>query len=233
VEDAWLVSSLDTKGYSQSVCVSGNHAYLADCGSGLLVIDIADPFNPNPVASVVAADATQCVAVSGMHAYINDFYYGMRVLDVSDPELPSPVGGVMTYSYLYGLDVDGEYAYLAAAGNLGGLAIVPSQCEAAEAVPDEGPVKRPPALLALSPNPTAGLTTMRMFIPHEGGFRLMILDATGRRVRLLAEGSDSAGPMDVRWHGRDDRGQPAASGIYFARLTGEGFSETIRLALLR
>jgi len=41
---------------------------------------------------------------------------------------------------------------------------------------------------------------------------------SGRRVRALATGLMEAGPHEATWDGRDDAGQPAASGLYFARL---------------
>jgi len=38
---------------------------------------------------------------------------------------------------------------------------------------------------------------------------------------------------DVRWDGRDDRGEPVASGIYFCRMETGRFRATRKLVLLR
>jgi len=47
---------------------------------------------------------------------------------------------------------------------------------------------------------------------------LRIYDAAGRTVAALGEGKLAAGRYSVAWDGRGRGGQPAASGIYFARL---------------
>jgi hypothetical protein len=206
---------------------------LTDCDAGLLIIDVTDPFYPYVVASDNPEGTTDCIAVAGTHAYIGDFLFGLRVLDVSDSEDPRNVGGIVTQSYAYGVDFDGDHVYLATSGNQGGLTIAPSQCESAAAVSEETCVARSLSVLSPSPNPTTGLTALQMLIPRDGAVRLMVLDATGRQVRLLADGQFSAGLRDVFWDGRDDEGRLAASGIYFARLMWEGSTETTRMVLVR
>jgi acid phosphatase type 7 len=56
-------------------------------------------------------------------------------------------------------------------------------------------------------------------LPGPGPATLTLLDATGRRVRVLALGPFAeAGPQSVRWDGNDASGHPVAAGVYFARL---------------
>jgi flagellar hook assembly protein FlgD len=52
--------------------------------------------------------------------------------------------------------------------------------------------------------------------------RLSLFDASGRRVRTLAEGSWSAGEHSVRWDLSNDDGRPLSAGLYFALLEVEG-----------
>ncbi|MBC7115944.1 MAG: hypothetical protein H5T93_02760 [Pseudothermotoga sp.] len=44
---------MDTDGYAWDVQVSGNYAYIADGGNGLVIVDITDPTNPELVADML------------------------------------------------------------------------------------------------------------------------------------------------------------------------------------
>lgn len=84
------------------------------------------------------------------------------------------------------------------------------------------------ALHAAAPNPVAGATTLRFDLPAAGGATLDVVDALGRRVATLADGTFAAGTHAARW---DARG--LAPGVYVARLrTGEGV-RTARLVVAR
>jgi flagellar hook assembly protein FlgD len=57
---------------------------------------------------------------------------------------------------------------------------------------------------------------------------------TGRKVRTLTDATLPRGHHQVAWDGRDARGQQAASGVYFLRLTVDGrTAATGRLSLVR
>lgn len=79
-----------------------------------------------------------------------------------------------------------------------------------------------PSLAAARPNPAAGTTVLSFMLPREMVVRLSLFDASGRRVRTLAEGSWSAGEHSVRWDLSNDDGRPLSAGLYFALLEVEG-----------
>ena len=66
-----------------------------------------------------------------------------------------------------------------------------------------------------------------------GRVELEIYDLRGQRVRRLGDEARGPGQHLHPWDGRDDRGLPVASGVYFCRLrTGDQlFSQ--RLLLLK
>ncbi|MGH7453351.1 MAG: FlgD immunoglobulin-like domain containing protein, partial [bacterium] len=68
------------------------------------------------------------------------------------------------------------------------------------------------------PNPFNPETNIRYELPHNGNVTLAVFDLTGRRVATLASGMQAAGEHVIRWNGRDDSGNRAASGVYFYRL---------------
>jgi hypothetical protein len=89
------------------------------------------------------------------------------------------------------------------------------------------------ALLAAAPNPTTGNTTIGFALPRACNVRLDLFDITGRCVRTLADWAMPAGTNQVVWDGRDAKGRPVASGVYFYRLEAEGFTAARRLVLAR
>jgi serine protease AprX len=88
------------------------------------------------------------------------------------------------------------------------------------------------ALAAVTPDPANGAATFSFAIRDPGHVRLMLYDVRGRRVRTLLDGARTAGTHRVAWEGRDDRGAPAAAGIYLARLEGAGRSAQRKFAWL-
>jgi hypothetical protein len=85
---------------------------------------------------------------------------------------------------------------------------------------------------APSPNPSRGPVTFSFALPRETAVRLTVHDVAGRVVRTLWEGP-ADGDRTVVWDRRDDAGQAAAAGVYFARLEAEGSIATKTVTLLR
>ena len=99
-------------------------------------------------------------------------------------------------------------------------------------VPDPGESATESARLQLyrsGPNPFDESATLRFDIPHAAPVRVEVFDVQGRRVRTLHKGWLNAGPHKLIWDGRDDRGFPVASGIYFSRLEWQKQVRTQRM----
>ena len=77
-------------GSVSDIAISGSHAYVAAADAGMQVIDIGDPANPTPVASVAGWGGG--ITVSGSYAYFADSDTGLRVIDISNPTAPTVVG---------------------------------------------------------------------------------------------------------------------------------------------
>jgi hypothetical protein len=96
--------------YAQGVHVLGDYAYVV--GSGLQVIDISDPANPNPtiVGSADTPGSAGDVDVLDNYAYVADG--DLQVIDMSDPTNPIIVGSV-DLGDGGRVQVSGNYAYVA------------------------------------------------------------------------------------------------------------------------
>jgi hypothetical protein len=83
------------------------------------------------------------------------------------------------------------------------------------------------------PNPFNPATTIRYEVSSAQNVALAIFDVNGRLVRALDAGMKSAGAHEKRWDGRDNQGRPVASGVYYARLTGQQQTLTRKIVLLK
>jgi choice-of-anchor B domain-containing protein len=83
------------------------------------------------------------------------------------------------------------------------------------------------------PNPFNPSTTLSYEIPTAATVELTVYDTAGKRVRTLVNGFEEAGPHSVEWDARDDRQQPVAAGVYFARLSASGKTDTKRLVFVK
>jgi hypothetical protein len=86
----------------------------------------------------------------------------------------------------------------------------------------------------VSPNPFDAQTTVRFGVARSGQVSVTVYDLRGRLVRTLIDGAGfERGNGDVRWDGRDDGGQRAASGVYVCRIRENGQTQCTRMVLLR
>ena len=94
------------------------------------------------------------------------------------------------------------------------------------------------ALLANYPNPFNPETWIPYQLAESADVTIAIYDMSGQLVRRLALGLQTAGMYRSRsravyWDGRNQLGEPVASGLYFYTLTAGEFSATRRMLILK
>lgn len=89
------------------------------------------------------------------------------------------------------------------------------------------------ALLGVTPNPLVTSTAVRFELGAAATARVAIFDASGRRVRTLADGPFAPGVHAAAWDGRDGNGARVASGVYFARIETAAGIATQKLVVAR
>lgn len=85
------------------------------------------------------------------------------------------------------------------------------------------------ALTAPSPNPFMRSTRLSFTLPRAQGVTLEVFDASGRRVRTLAEGPFAAGAHELSWDGRNESGAQVGAGLMFVRLRAGGHEAVRRV----
>jgi len=74
-------------------------------------------------------------------------------------------------------------------------------------------------LARATPNPFRGTATIAFSLAQRGPVELAIFSVDGRRVRTLVSEVREPGEYRDVWDGRDDAGEAAAAGVYYAHLT--------------
>jgi len=90
------------------------------------------------------------------------------------------------------------------------------------------------ALYQNYPNPFNPTTTIEFDLSRSERLNLDIYNILGQKVKsLIDDKSLRAGKYTYLWHGQDNNGNPAASGVYFYTLRMGNVSESKRMLLLR
>lgn len=83
------------------------------------------------------------------------------------------------------------------------------------------------------PNPFNPSTIIRYGLAEAARIEVAVFNVLGQKVRTLARGTREAGAYHVIWDGRNDRGEPVSSGIYFCRVAAGNLVKTRRMLLLK
>ena len=94
----------------------------------------------------------------------------------------------------------------------------------------------PPSPLRLhpaAPNPFFARTVLTFEVDDPQPVRIALYDASGRLVRMIAEGPFEAGRHEHAWDGTDERGRRVPAGVYFVRADAAKGRATEKLVVLR
>jgi len=89
------------------------------------------------------------------------------------------------------------------------------------------------ALAPPRPTPAHGQVWLGFSLRAPGSARIEVLNVAGARVWGVEPSALGAGPHEISWSGRDDRGNLVASGLYFVRLASGGMRTTTRFVFVR
>jgi len=89
------------------------------------------------------------------------------------------------------------------------------------------------ALKANYPNPFNPSTTISFDLARDGAVSIDIYNIKGQKVKEVASGRYSAGSHRVVWNGDDATGRAVGSGIYFYRMTTEGYTSVKKMLLMK
>jgi flagellar hook assembly protein FlgD len=83
------------------------------------------------------------------------------------------------------------------------------------------------------PNPFNPTTKISFSLQNAGDVSLVVYNQKGQLLKTLVNGFQAAGSSHVTWDGRDANGTMQPSGLYYARLSADGQSKTIKMLLMK
>lgn len=83
------------------------------------------------------------------------------------------------------------------------------------------------------PNPFNPATTIAYQLPAVGKVTLKVYNSVGQLVKTLVNEEQQPDRYEVRWDGKNASGESVSSGIYFYRMTVNGFDQTNKMILLK
>ena len=100
-------------------------------------------------------------------------------------------------------------------------------------LPEKDNLEKTFQLLHNYPNPFNPITTIPYRLSKPSQVRLSIYNTLGQEIRTLVNQEQTAGDYRVTWNGKDNQGNPVASGIYIYRLQTDNFSQEKRLTFVK
>ena len=115
VGELTLLGTYDLPDYAYDIEVVGEHAYIADTGGGLQIVNVSDPSNPKFAGEFNRYDwGVLGVSVSGDVAFLAYSDYGLYSVDITDPTSPTEIGNMTSGGRrFYDVSVVGTTAYVA------------------------------------------------------------------------------------------------------------------------
>lgn len=83
------------------------------------------------------------------------------------------------------------------------------------------------------PNPFNPTTAINYKLAKSGTTTLKVYNLIGEEIKTLVDENQAQGEYTVIWDGKDDFGNPAASGVYILMLKSGDFSKSQRMTLLK
>jgi hypothetical protein len=83
------------------------------------------------------------------------------------------------------------------------------------------------------PNPFNPRTTIRFALAAAGNAKIVVYDVSGRALKTLVDGPQTAGLHEVIWDGTDDAGHVLPSGVYWTRLSAGSFQSNRKMVVLK
>ncbi|NOZ75466.1 MAG: T9SS type A sorting domain-containing protein [FCB group bacterium] len=241
----YRVDSIDTLPYAGNLLVaSGDFGVLdeivAEPGQSVTI-----PINLN--------NGSEIYSVEGSVLFDNNqlTYESMSLVGLSNNAIQTKLTGnqvFFAYASAEPLDVNGELGNLRfmTSNNFQGTSLTIESLRinenlnfgniTAEVVLGVGDETVIPTVFALHqnyPNPFNPTTTLQIDLPQESPVQVMILDMLGRTVTTLVDRELGAGVYRMVWNGKNNQGQSAPTGLYFARMKTPQYSQTIKMLMMK
>jgi len=155
----------------------------------------------------------------------------------SEPSFAIQPLSVSQYSVSFSCEVSGEYnGVLAITSNDLIHPVINIPLRAVVRPTSELDLTAIPTITVLKtnyPNPFNPSTNIAFDIAHEGLVSIEVYNIKGQRVKTLVNSVYDAGSHTTVWNGDDSFGRPVSSGVYFYRMTAEGYVSVKKMLMMK
>ena len=229
------IAHFTTEGTATNVCLAGEFVYVLDSHQGVLKLDGKDPQQLTLLASYVETQLPIAAAIQGHYLYLLDSDT-LQIIDSRTMRLSA------RYSRLQSptdIAVSGSALYVTDLYQLSVFRVNTHLLNLAVEEPEHNELYQPTLstivvhnqLFQNFPNPFNPETWIPYSLAKDTQVTLSIHDANGRLVSNQLLGYKRSGKHTVHWNGRNELGEPVASGIYFYTLTAGNFSATRKMVI--
>ncbi len=107
------ISNISTNGDARNLFVQNSYAYIANgLNGGLVILDVADPFNPVLVSDLPLGGLAQGIFVNGNYAYLANGENGLEIIDISDVNSPAHISNLDVQGFASSVFADDNYIYM-------------------------------------------------------------------------------------------------------------------------
>ena len=85
------------------------------------------------------------------------------------------------------------------------------------------------SILEIYPNPFYSSTNITYSLDRSSNVSLKIYNVAGQCIKHLVNREQNAGISEINWHGNDDDSRELPQGIYFVRISTEGYTEVKKI----
>ncbi len=129
---------------------------------------------------------------------------------------------------IYGICYWGEYLYIAHNGHIYRTWVGPP------VINDDPTIPVPDTDITCYPNPFRGSTNITIKQIDNSLTTIAVYNLRGQLVQTVVNNQKlSPGEHSFTWDGKNDDGQPVATGIYFFKITSEKYSATRKIVLMK
>ena len=83
------------------------------------------------------------------------------------------------------------------------------------------------------PNPFNPVTSITYQIPFDADVNITIYDMSGRVIKTLLDGKQSAGHKSILWNAKDNKNEPVSAGIYLYTIKAGNYRKTRKMVLIK
>jgi len=95
----------------RDVVIGGDYAYIATGLSGLKVVDISNPEDPEVVNTVYTPNRADNIVIQNEYLYLQRYDGHVMIFDISEPHNPQLIGGYSCRGSSMDLTVYGDYSH--------------------------------------------------------------------------------------------------------------------------